>query len=85
MTSSSERRPGLFRRLAFAATACLVITGCSADLAPADDKIILRAAHSTNVDEPYHQGLLKMAHIVQERSGGRVEIAIYPSMQLGGE
>ncbi len=26
-----------------------------------------------------------MARIVREKSGGQVEIAIYPSMQLGGE
>jgi tripartite ATP-independent transporter DctP family solute receptor len=64
---------------------CLVVTACSADLAPTDDTIVLRAAHSTNVDEPYHQGLLEMARIVSEKSDGRVQIAIYPSMQLGGE
>ena len=67
------------------ATGCLVLVACSSDPAPPDGRIILRAAHSTNVDEPYHQGLLEMARIVREKSGGQVEIAIYPSMQLGGE
>ena len=51
----------------------------------AGNTIILRAGHTTNVDEPYHQGLLEMARIVRERTDGRVEIHIYPSMQLGGE
>jgi tripartite ATP-independent transporter DctP family solute receptor len=85
MTTSFERHVGLFHRLTLVVIGCLVIAACSSDLAPPDGTIILRAAHSTNVDEPYHQGLLEMARIVRERSGGRVEIAIYPSMQLGGE
>jgi tripartite ATP-independent transporter DctP family solute receptor len=76
---------GFLGRLTFTALVVLVIAGCSSDLAPPDDTIVLRAAHSTNVDEPYHQGLLEMARIVREKSDGRVEIAIYPSMQLGGE
>ena len=65
----------------------LMISACAPDLnqAATDQRIILRAAHSTNVDEPYHQGLLEMARIVSEQSGGRVEIRIYPSMQLGSE
>ena len=79
------RDAALFLYLTLAATGCLFIAACSADIAPSAGKIILRAAHSTNVDEPYHQGLLEMARIVREKSGGRVEIAIYPSMQLGGE
>ncbi len=48
-------------------------------------KLVLRAGHTTNVDEPYHQGLLEMARIVREETDGRVDIQIYPSMQLGGE
>ncbi len=65
----------------------LTVSGCAPD--SGDDaavgKIILKAGHSTNVDEPYHQGLLEMARLVDERSDGRVEIQIYPSMQLGSE
>lgn len=63
------------------------VTGCepATNASSAPEKIILRAAHSTNVDEPYHQGLLEMARIVSEASDGQVEIRIYPAMQLGGE
>jgi tripartite ATP-independent transporter DctP family solute receptor len=85
MTIPSEWHAGFIRRVAFLTIGCLLIAACSSDLAAPDDRIILRAAHSTNVDEPYHQGLLEMARIVREKSGGRVEITIYPSMQLGGE
>ena len=70
--------------LALATCICLGACSPGSELEP-DDRIILRAGHSTNVDEPYHLGLMEMARIVHEASDGRVEIRIYPSMQLGGE
>ena len=60
------------------------IMGCSPPPAQTD-KIILKAGHSANANEPYHLGLLEMARIVKEESNGRVEIQIYPAMQLGSE
>ena len=60
------------------------IIGCSPPPAQTD-KIILKAGHSANANEPYHLGLLEMARIVKEESNGRVEIQIYPAMQLGSE
>lgn len=72
--------------LQFSLAACLCLSACSpgSELVT-DDTIVLRAGHTTNVNEPYHLGLMEMARIVHEESGGRVEIRIYPSMQLGGE
>jgi len=64
---------------------CLTACSQTTDDPVAGPEIILRAAHSTNVTEPYHLGLVEMARIVSEQSNGRVEIKIYPSMQLGGE
>lgn len=78
------RRP-IAAAAAFMAIGLLVACTGKSDLNPGDDRIILRAGHTTNVDEPYHRGLLEMARIVSEESVGRVEIRIYPSMQLGGE
>jgi TRAP-type C4-dicarboxylate transport system substrate-binding protein len=67
----------------------LFCAGCGTDSEPDGDaaggKIILKAGHSTNTDEPYHLGLLEMARIVNDKSGGRVQIQIYPAMQLGSE
>jgi len=60
------------------------IIGCSPPPAQTD-KIILKAGHPANANEPYHLGLLEMARIVKEESNGRVEIQIYPAMQLGSE
>ena len=50
-----------------------------------DEKIILKAGHPANANEPYHLGLVEMARIVNEKSNGKVEIRIYPAMQLGSE
>lgn len=73
-------------RTCLALLLCLGLGAC-ADRPDPDDaaRIVLRAAHTTNVDEPYHQGLLEMARIVSGATDGQVEIRIYPSMQLGGE
>lgn len=85
---SASRQSG-WRRVAaataFMAASLLAACGGESDLNPGDDHIILRAGHTTNVDEPYHLGLLEMARIVREESNGRIELRIYPSMQLGGE
>ena len=50
-----------------------------------DARIILRAGHTSNIDEPYHLGLLAFARMVEERSEGRVTVDIYPLSQLGHE
>lgn len=48
-------------------------------------RIVLRAGHTSTLDEPYHQGLLEFARIVEARSDGRVTVEIYPLSQLGNE
>jgi tripartite ATP-independent transporter DctP family solute receptor len=63
----------------------LLFTDTAPDLSPHTDKIILKAGHSANADEPYHLGLVEMARVAKEKSDGRVEIEIYPAMQLGSE
>lgn len=58
------------------------------DDAPSRDSggvIVLRAGHTSNVDEPYHLGMLEFARLVEEGSGGRVRVEVYPSSQLGNE
>lgn len=48
-------------------------------------QIVLRAGHTANLDEPYHLGLLAFSKRVEERSGGRIRVDIYPLSQLGHE
>ena len=80
------RHPGIvaLRGLALLASVCLM-SACGESSDGGTQSLVLKAAHSTTVEEPYHKGLLEMARIVSERTGGRVQIEIFPSMQLGSE
>lgn len=74
--------------LAIVLAAALVVSPWLPDRADqvADDAgIVLRAGHTSNTDEPYHLGLLAFARMVEERSGGRITVDIYPLSQLGHE
>ncbi len=53
--------------------------------AAAAGQITLKAGHVLAPDHPYNFGLLRMAEIVRERSGGELVINVFPSSQLGGE
>jgi len=87
--------------LALALVLCLtmILTGCgqkteapaagttSSETAAADagKVFVLKAGHVLQTDHPYHLGLLKMAEIAKEKSGGRIEIQVFPASQLGNE
>ena len=47
--------------------------------------IVLKAGHSANTNEPYQIGLEAFAKAVEEKSGGRYKIEIYPNCVLGSE
>lgn len=55
--------------------------------AAAGDKIIMRYSHSSAamVEEPHHVAALDFKKYVEEKTGGKVEVQIYPASQLGGE
>lgn len=69
--------------LSLGASILLMLTTFSANLLAA--KYVLKAAHSANANEPYHIGLEYFADEVKKRTGGEVEIKIYPNNQLGNE
>lgn len=72
-----------------AVVSVLFLVSCSSESPPGSsaqpEKIILKAGHPANATEPYHLGLVEMARIANEMSDGRVEIQIFPAMQLGSE
>ena len=72
-----------------AVVSVLLLVSCSSESPPDSsaqpEKIILKAGHPANATEPYHLGLVEMARIANEMSDGRVEIQIFPAMQLGSE
>ncbi len=61
--------------------------GCSQDTGkdtPGDtEKFVFKLGHAVNEQHPYHAGAVKFKEIVEERTGGNVEIKLYPNNQLG--
>ena len=51
----------------------------------ADDARVLRLGHSLSTDHPVHVAMLAMAAHVDSASAGRLQVAVYPSGQLGSE
>jgi tripartite ATP-independent transporter DctP family solute receptor len=46
---------------------------------------VLKLAHGLDISHPVHHGMVYMADMVDEKSGGKLKIEIYPSGQLGQE
>ena len=71
------------------ATAGLMIGAalCLPPEAAAEKKIIMRYSHSSAamVEEPHHVAALDFKKYVEAKTGGKVEVQIYPASQLGGE
>lgn len=45
----------------------------------------LKIAHSNDASHPVHHGMLYLAERVNEKSGGQLQVNVYPSAQLGQE
>lgn len=45
----------------------------------------MKLGHALDVNHPVHKGMVRMAEKVKEKSGGKLQIEIYPSQQLGSE
>jgi tripartite ATP-independent transporter DctP family solute receptor len=58
-----------------------VFTSC---IGPLDEKE-LKLAHGLPVDHPVHQAMEFMGQRVRELSGGKLDVTVYPSEQLGSE
>jgi tripartite ATP-independent transporter DctP family solute receptor len=48
-------------------------------------EFVLRVGHNGGIDHPYQNGLAFFKRIVEEKSGGRIEVVLFPSGQLGPE
>lgn len=68
--------------LALALSLCLIFIGASFSQAA---QFKARIGHIESPLMPRHQGLLKIAKLVKERTNGNVEFEIYPSGQLGNQ
>lgn len=59
----------------------LLLLSC-ADLS---DTKFLKLAHGLDATHPVHKGMVYMKDKLAEKSGGKLQIEIYPSQQLGTE
>jgi len=53
--------------------------------ASAADKILLRLAHAAGMEEPTHYTSVFVAEELQKRSGGQIEVQVFPAGQLGDQ
>lgn len=60
----------------------LNITGCGE---VTKEQKTIRLAHALSTSHPVHQGMVRMAELVDEKSEGKLKITIFPSQQLGSE
>lgn len=56
-----------------------------ASSASASADIVLKLAHSLDQQHPVHEAMEYLAERLEEKSGGRVGVQIFPNGQLGGE
>jgi tripartite ATP-independent transporter DctP family solute receptor len=74
------------RRLTSLVLALLVVGGVAAQAAPAAaQEIKLRAGHDQPVGSMYDEGHKMFKKLVEERSGGKIKVDIFPAAQLGSE
>lgn len=68
--------------------AALTLAGCGAKRAPdheqvhPGEKIVLKFSHVVAEDTPKGQAALRFARLVEERTGGRVEVQVFPNSVL---
>ena len=66
--------------------ACLAaVMTIGASAASADDTVVLRVGYGNNPGEPFDLGCHKWKELIEERSGGKFKIELYPSSQLGSK
>jgi tripartite ATP-independent transporter DctP family solute receptor len=64
---------------------CAVIVIAVALTIPAFAKTVLKLGHIAEVSHPYAQGADHFAKLVAEKSGGEMEVQVFPSSQLGSQ
>jgi len=78
---SRYKRSRAFSFLALVALMATLLLSCSAN----EDEKILFFAHSLPTSHPVHKGILAMQEALNEKSGGKLQIKIFPDGQLGSE
>ncbi len=69
------------RKLTFLALIGLLVSSCGSS----SKQKALKLAHGLDPSHPVHKGMVFMADKLDEKSGGKLTMSIYPSGQLGSE
>ena len=69
------------RNLIFVISTLFILTGCNR----LSDTRTIKLAHSLDVNHSVHKAMVKMGEDLSQISGGKMELEIYPSQQLGTE
>jgi len=72
-------------KLAGVLLACAAVVLPQSALAQAKAKFTARIGHLEAPTQPRHQGLLKVAQLVKERTNGEVDLQIFDSSKLGNQ
>jgi tripartite ATP-independent transporter DctP family solute receptor len=62
----------------------LALVGCQSGNAKSDTSE-LKLAHNLTLDHPVHLSLVEFGKLVEEKSGGKMKVKIFPNGQLGSE
>ena len=64
---------------------CLIPAACGVARAATRPEVVLKLGHGLDTTHPVHKAMVFLAEKVQEKSGGRMRVEIFPSEQLGNE
>ncbi|GAB6157506.1 TRAP transporter substrate-binding protein [Desulfotomaculum varum] len=81
------RKSKTFFIFLLAALLLLSLTGCGSDgsTRAKDEKIIIKFSHVVAETTPKGQAALKFKELVEQKSGGQMEVQVFPSSQLFGD
>jgi tripartite ATP-independent transporter DctP family solute receptor len=74
-------RTSLFKTFVF----CMIVTLLVPTISFAKAEYTLKFGHLANEENVWHKAAVKFAELVAEKSGGRIEVKVYPNEQLGKE
>jgi len=68
-----------------AATLCIALLSFALAVPAFADKVVIKLGHIAEPVHPYGKGADYFAKLVAEKSGGEIEVKVFPSSQLGGQ
>ena len=71
------------RHICFSIILLLALTAC--DSKKADGTFTLKFGHIASKDNTWHKAAVKFKELVEQRSGGKITVKVYPNSQLGKE